>query len=319
MLQRQEYMSKITDKLAILSHKIELNACLNLTDINIHAEYFFCELLNLVYGLSLINLNTVTINAKSIDLMDTGKRVAFQITSTSDFKKIKHTIDGFVETDNINNIDRLIVLILTKKKKYKAETYGEKFVINISKDVWDHTTLIKDINNLPNDKMKSVYNCIISHIPDVVSQKAPKEVATIIGMIKILSQEDHPLIGNGFIEEPDPDRKINKRFAAYARYLMDIYTPLMSIYAGILNDISQNSDAGMLNINKLSAYLKRFSNIVLDECNDDPVRALNKMTDYYSTRLIADGVDYDDSAIQYYLIDNMIRCNVFPNKVESVC
>ncbi|EFR8875057.1 hypothetical protein H1Z24_004482, partial [Salmonella enterica] len=146
-----------------------------------------------------------------------------------------------------------------------------------------------------------------------------KEVATILGMIKILSQEDHPLIGNGFIDEPDPERKINKRFAAYARYLMDIYTPLISIYAGILNDIRQSSDTGMLNINKLSAYLKRFSNTVLDECDDDPVRALNKMTDYYSTRLIADGVDYDDSAIQYYLIDNMIRCNVFPNKVESVC
>lgn len=319
MLQRQHYMDRITNKLAILAHAVELKTCLNLTDINIHAEFFFCDLLNLIYGLNLVNANTIKSNAKAIDLVDFNKRLAVQVTSTSDFTKIKHTIDGFISSDNIDKIDRLIILMLTKKKNYKALTYGESFKINIKEDVWDYTSLIKAINSLSPDVIRKIHDYLESQLPESRTSKAPKEVATILGMIKILSVEDHPMSGNGFLEEPDPHKKINKRFAAYAEYLLDIYTSLISTYAGILAEISSQSDAGILNLNKIAAYLKRFSDSTLNECNGDPVEALGKMTDYYASKLMADGVDYEDSAIQYYLIDSMIRCNVFPNKVSIPC
>ncbi|MFC0226318.1 SMEK domain-containing protein [Serratia aquatilis] len=320
MLQRQIYMEKITNKLAVLAHKVELQTSLNLTDINIHAEFFFCELLNLVFDLSLVNANTIKANAKAIDLIDFDNRFAIQVTSTSDFKKIKHTIDGFISTDNINKIDRLVVLMLTKKKKYHAKTYGSNFTISIKDDIWDYTDIIKAINALMIDKIKKIHDYLEFQIPEKNNKAGiPKEVNTILGMIKILSIEDHPMIGNGFLDEPDPQKKINKRFSDYADYLMGIYVSLISTYAGILAEISSQSDAGTLNINKISAYLKRFSDANLDECEGDPVKALNKMTEYYAEKLIADGIDYDDSAIQYYLIDNMVRCNVFPNKVSSIC
>ncbi|EGF8218591.1 SMEK domain-containing protein [Escherichia coli] len=319
MLQRKDNIDKISTKLAILAHKVELNTSLNLMDLNIHAEYFFCELLNMIYDISLVNLNSINANAKSIVLIDETKRLAIQVTSTPDFAKIRKTVDGFIETDNVKKIDRLIVLILTKKKRYHAKTYGEKFKISISDDVIDYTDLIKTIMGLPPVKIQQICDYLSSQIFDTPAPKAPKEVTTILEMIKILSTDDHPQCGNGFQEDPDPNGKINKRFSAYADYLMDIYVPLMTTYAGILNEISSSSDAGIVNISKLSAYLKRVSNTALDECNGDPVDALNKMTDYYAARLLSNGIDYADSAIQYYLIDNMIRCNVFPNKVIAQC
>lgn len=319
MLNRKDNIDKISTKLAILAHKVELNSCLNLMDLNIHAEYFFCDLLNMIFNASLVNLNTINTNAKSIDLIDLRKRLAIQVTSTPEFSKIKKTVDGFIETENINNIDRLIVLIIIKKKRYQAKTYGDKFIISVSDDVLDYTGLIKLIMGLPPEKIQKICDYLSSQIFDTPSQKAPKEVTTILEMIKILSTDEHPQSGNGFQEEPDPNGKINKRFSAYAEYLMEIYVPLMAAYAGILNEINNSSDSGIININKLSAYLKRASNSALDECNGNPVDALNKLTDYYASRLRSNGVDYDDSAIQYYLIDNMIRCNVFPNKVKTLC
>ncbi|HHT1948584.1 TPA: SMEK domain-containing protein [Klebsiella variicola] len=319
MLNRKDNIDKISTKLAILAHKVELNSCLNLMDLNIHAEYFFCDLLNMIFNASLVNLNTINTNAKSIDLIDLRKRLAIQVTSTPEFSKIKKTVDGFIETENINNIDRLIVLIIIKKKRYQAKTYGDKFIISVSDDVLDYTDLIKLIMGLPPEKIQKICDYLSSQIFDTPSQKAPKEVTTILEMIKILSTDEHPQSGNGFQEEPDPNGKINKRFSAYAEYLMKIYVPLMAAYAGILNEINNSSDSGIININKLSAYLKRASNSALDECNGNPVDALNKLTDYYASRLRSNGVDYDDSAIQYYLIDNMIRCNVFPNKVKTLC
>ena len=319
MLNRKDNIDKISTKLAILAHKVELNSCLNLMDLNIHAEYFFCDLLNMIFNASLVNLNTINTNANSIDLIDLRKRLAIQVTSTPEFSKIKKTVDGFIETENINNIDRLIVLIIIKKKRYQAKTYGDKFIISVSDDVLDYTDLIKLIMGLPPEKIQKICDYLSSQIFDTPSQKAPKEVTTILEMIKILSTDEHPQSGNGFQEEPDPNGKINKRFSAYAEYLMEIYVPLMAAYAGILNEINNSSDSGIININKLSAYLKRASNSALDECNGNPVDALNKLTDYYASRLRSNGVDYDDSAIQYYLIDNMIRCNVFPNKVKTLC
>lgn len=319
MLNRKDNIDKISTKLAILAHKVELNSCLNLMDLNIHAEYFFCDLLNMIFNASLVNLNTINTNAKSIDLIDLRKRLAIQVTSTPEFSKIKKTVDGFIETENINNIDRLIVLIIIKKKRYQAKTYGDKFIISVSDDVLDYTDLIKLIMGLPPEKIQKICDYLSSQIFDTPSQKAPKEVTTILEMIKILSTDEHPQSGNGFQEEPDPNGKINKRFSAYAEYIMEIYVPLMAAYAGILNEINNSSDSGIININKLSAYLKRASNSALDECNGNPVDALNKLTDYYASRLRSNGVDYDDSAIQYYLIDNMIRCNVFPNKVKTLC
>lgn len=78
MLQRKDNIDKISTKLAILAHKVELNTSLNLMDLNIHAEYFFCELLNMIYDISLVNLNSINANAKSIDLIDETKDLLFK-------------------------------------------------------------------------------------------------------------------------------------------------------------------------------------------------------------------------------------------------
>ncbi len=76
MLNRKDNIDKISTKLAILAHKVELNSCLNLMDLNIHAEYFFCDLLNMIFNASLVNLNTINTNAKSIDLIDLRKKTS---------------------------------------------------------------------------------------------------------------------------------------------------------------------------------------------------------------------------------------------------
>lgn len=317
MFQIQKSIESITNKLAIIAHEVELKSSLNLTDINVHAEYFFCGLLNLIYGYSLVNANAVTSNAQAIDLIDVNERIAIQVTSTSEFKKIRKTIDGFITSYNINKVDRVIVLILTKKKAYKLDVYGSNFKINIKEDVWDYKDLIKRIYHLPVDKVKEISEYLELHITTEKEKKDPKEVITILGMIEVLSNETHPMVGNGYLDDPNPGRKINIRFAMYAEYLMGIYISLISSYAGILFEINRQSDTGTLNINKTAAYLKRFSDSVLDDCNGDPVKALNKMTIYYASKLEQKGIDYDDSAIQYYLIDHMIRCNVFPNKAST--
>ena len=103
---------------------------LNLLDCNIHMEYFLCGLLNIIYGYSLVNLNSVQANYTSIDLGDSGNRLAVQVTSDNTSTKIKATVNKFIDNNYNLQFDRLVVLIIGSKKAYTADlTASNGFVI----------------------------------------------------------------------------------------------------------------------------------------------------------------------------------------------
>lgn len=148
MLSRDKYISEISTKLAWIKAKVEMCSSLNLLDCNIHMEYFLCGLLNIIYGYSLVNLNSVQANYTSIDLGDPGNRLAVQVTSDNTSTKIKATVNKFIDNNYNLQFDRLVVLIIGSKKAYTADlTASNGFVISKDNDIWDFTKLIRDISN----------------------------------------------------------------------------------------------------------------------------------------------------------------------------
>jgi len=95
MYKEQKYIEDITTSLSFIIANIERFNNLNLYDLNIHSEDFFCKLLNIIYDLNLKNLNLKDKNTPSIDLGDNDKKICYQITSTNDSTKIKETIIKF--------------------------------------------------------------------------------------------------------------------------------------------------------------------------------------------------------------------------------
>ena len=61
-------------------------------------------------------------------------------------------------------------------------------------------------------------------------------------------------------------------------------------------------------------YLQDLSVGYLDDANDDPIEALNNMVSFFYAKLRRNGKKYDLAAIRFYLINEMIKCNVFPNE-----
>lgn len=147
MLARQDYMNNITSKLALLKSKVELTNCINLYDINIHAEDFFCKLLNLVFNYNLINLNTLERNTSSIDLGDDSLKISVQVTSDNSSSKIHKTISKFIEYEYYKTYDRLIIFLLTDKRNYTTQfnTY-DYFSFDKNTDILDIKDLIKIIS-----------------------------------------------------------------------------------------------------------------------------------------------------------------------------
>ena len=75
-INRAHFLSTIGHYLTHLRMSVEHSSSLNLQDMNVHAENFFRDFLNLALGFDLKNINIIEKNARAIDLGDADARVA---------------------------------------------------------------------------------------------------------------------------------------------------------------------------------------------------------------------------------------------------
>ena len=232
MMNKEVYLKNIAENLALLSREVSILNAVNLYDINIIAEDFFPGLLNLIYGYELKNANHLEKNAPAIDLIDQKNRIAVQVTSDNSSTKIKHTIEEFNKSQAYHLYDRLVVLILTQKKKYSSnfDTQG-LFSFEKARDIWDVEKLIKDIRELETAQIKNVSDYLSEELYNKyysVRETQAGEVDTIIDLIEYISQ--HRKVNKDRETTVDPEYKIYKRFKNFADKLITEYTTLYTIY-----------------------------------------------------------------------------------------
>ncbi|MBK7883008.1 MAG: SMEK domain-containing protein [Chitinophagaceae bacterium] len=153
-MNRINHISKIVSYATKFVLEVQGFNASGLYDINIHAEGFLIPVLNEVFGLRLENLNaTQKKNYPAIDLADFKSRVAFQVTSTSDFDKIKTTLEKFKDHKLNAAFDVLYIYIITNKKdRYnddKLKQYiPDNFVFSTADHVIDKDDLLQRISSL---------------------------------------------------------------------------------------------------------------------------------------------------------------------------
>lgn len=132
--------------LSIWEVNIGLDNDLGLTDINSDAEDFCCGLLNIILDSQLQNMNLMQMNFPAIDLADSEQGICVQVTSTAEAEKITRTLEKFFERGLDKDYDKLIVLILGKKKNYRTK-FPEKegFRFDSAQDIWDIKKLMTEI------------------------------------------------------------------------------------------------------------------------------------------------------------------------------
>jgi tetratricopeptide (TPR) repeat protein len=142
-------IDRITAVFAQLESYLKLKGRQNLNDAAVLAEDFCKHLLNRLYGHSLINLNTLDPNAAATDLIDTGKRIGFQITANATTEKIRDVHRKATDHKLAARLDHLTILFLVAKASTEPEPSG-KFTpcarpVIISRDL---SSLISDIREM---------------------------------------------------------------------------------------------------------------------------------------------------------------------------
>lgn len=316
MLKKEIYLKNISKNLAQLSNEVKILNAINLYDINIVGEDFYAGLLNLVYGYELKNANSIQKNAKAIDLIDKTNRITIQVTSDNSSTKIKHTISEYNEEQLYNTYDRLVILILTSKKNYTANfNINNNFVFDAENDIWSVEDIIKEIRTLEVSKIKKINNYIEEEFCDKlysVKMTQSNEIDTIIDLIEFIS--NHKEVKKIRETFTDPDFKIYQRFREFADRLVSEYTSLYMVYGEAITVINDTFGIDEAQEIVIMFFLQDISLQYLDQTSNDPVAALNKLVDYFEIKLGSNGKKYDRVAIKFYLINEMIKCNVFPNE-----
>ncbi len=207
-------------------------------------------------------------------------------------------------------------MILTQKKKYTTafDTDGN-FVFDKAKDIWDVEDLMKDVRKLDTEQIKEISNYLSKELCDkyyAVKAIQASEIDTIIDLIEYISK--HRKVKKSRETKIDPEYKIYKRFWEFADKLITEYTTLFAIYGEALEVVNDTLGIDEAQDIIIMFYLQDISIQYLDEAGNNPVVALNKLVAYFEDRLSVNGKKYDRAAIKFYLVNEMIKCRVFPNE-----
>ncbi|MEI3891845.1 MULTISPECIES: SMEK domain-containing protein [unclassified Bacillus (in: firmicutes)] len=145
IFKRTEIADEIKKKLSIIPIEIKFDTKWNTVTENVRAESFFCGLLNLIYGLELINLNYKVLNAPAIDLGDLKAGVSYQITSTNTRTKILDCVEKFKRHNLDKEYNVLNVFIIGEKKKYEPFPNYDSFQLQVI-DIYDIQPIIESLS-----------------------------------------------------------------------------------------------------------------------------------------------------------------------------
>lgn len=305
---RQFYISLITRRLTYLKTEVAAFNSLNLTDINVFAENFYRDLFNLL-GFEFNNTNFESNNFAHIDLIDTVNKQAIQVTSQNDNVKIKEAIDGFF-TKPENKDYKLQILLISKDAKDYRTTFGSNF--NHKEDVLDINRLLELVNNIKEiDTIKKIADFLDKNVLTERRKTECSEVETIMELINYLSFNKNRVIVDKAVNV-DPKNKIENRFSEHSAYLKQQYSELYAKYNGALVEATSKIDGVEAEI--ISDFLRDESDIILTKENNNPKLALHSLVELFYGKLSSNGVKFDKQAIKFYLLDELIKCNVFPNK-----
>ncbi|MDP9762120.1 MULTISPECIES: SMEK domain-containing protein [Agrobacterium] len=313
-MRRRTLFNRANHLLAVLNVEIQQSTSVGLTDLNVHAETFYRDLLNEVYGHGLENMNLYAKNFPAIDLASDANRICFQVTSQEGAKKVRDTILAFEAHGLAARFDRLVIVVLSGRATGRKAKYPPTALsFDPAKDIWDTRTLAKAFEGLQPKELESLVRLLEENIQETSEASLPRELRTLVTMLEFLSSAAVTDVQE-FLSEPDPEGKVYKRFTEHSAYLLGRFTDLHPDYGELLQDVRKSQGLSGTDYRRMSNYLRGKSDRVLTARGGDPVLALEDMVAEFRALLAAAGVDYDIGAIEFFLIDELIRCNVFPNR-----
>lgn len=317
----QRYYNNISEKLEVLAQRIKTSGQLNILDLNIHAETFYRDLLNIVYEYNLKSVNVSTSNFEAIDLIDEKNKILFQVTSNVTKQKIETTLKKkSIQEYSKDDYNLKFMFIADDAKKLRNKEFKNPYGIDFcsANDICDKITLLTDISQL------TIGRCTLVNdlFEDEFGQKPdPVKVNNnLTNIIKLLAEEDLDVTSlptnlNYFnIDEKvaynDLDLIKETTIDEYKVY----YNKVDSIYR-IFDNEGKNKRISVLR-KITSFYEKELARPIKNV--DCFFNVINSIEQYILDSKNIEDIDEDilEMCIRIIVVDAFIRCKIFKNPRE---
>ncbi len=181
-LKTKRLIDNIGKHIARFKAEVETLNSIGLYDINLHAENVLIPLLNTIYDINLVNLNAEEKkNFPAVDLADFKNRISYQVSSTVELSKVEHTVNKFIEHKLETYFDRVVVLLLQKKKAYSSKSFEKKpftdIGFNPTDSILDLDDLYKMINTIiSTEKLEAIERLLRSEFADIQIEQRKKRI-----------------------------------------------------------------------------------------------------------------------------------------------
>lgn len=318
-MQRKNYFDYIEEKLAILSIRVKNRGKLNILDVHMHSENFYRDLMNLLYDWSLDNINNSIQNVEAIDLIDCNKKIIVQISATVTKAKIEKSLDKkIIEKYAQRGYKFKFVSIAENADKLRNQNYQNPYGVGFEpqNDIFDISSLEKDIIDLQTEKMERVYQFIkaeLGNMPDSISFNS--DLATIINILAEVKLDSDEPLGNINMYEIDKKIAFNK---------LDIASMIINDYKIFYNQIEKKyREFDRMGLNKSMLVLQLLRRMYIDALLNnkynnsdllfvgliDEVKEIVKNSRNYS-EISKETLEVCASML---VVDAFMRCKIFKN------
>lgn len=80
-----------------------------------------------------------------------------------------------------------------------------------------------------------------------------------------------------------------------------------------MDEAKKTSGIDGVRAKKIGLYLKELSNKYLTDFKNNPIEAIQALIELFENEISSINTIYDILAIKFYILDELIQCNVFPN------
>lgn len=318
-MQRKSNYDYIEEKLTILSMRVKNKGKLNILDLHMHSENFYRDLLNILYGWSLINENKVEQNVEAIDLIDETNKLIVQVSATATKTKIENSLNKKkIEGYSRHNYRFKFISIAENADKLRNKKYNNSYGIlfNPQSDIIDIVSVEKEILNLESQKLNSVYEFIkneLGNTPDSV--KFNSDLATIINILADVNLDEREPLGNINMFEIGKKIEFNN---------LDIASVIIDDYKIFYNQIDKKyREFDKMGLNKsvlvLQSLSKMYVNALIRKKYDNNDKLFVGLIDEVKT-VVLNSSNYSEISIEaldacasLLIVDAFMRCKIFKN------
>lgn len=158
MITRGHLIGQIIDDLSDIAGQVETRCKLGLTDLNLHLENFYKEILSATYGLNLENLNAQRMNTAGLDLGDDASGVAYQVTATKTSQKVNKTLKKITKAQRKTYPAIFVFIVRKRQRSYSLDDTAAKACSFTEDNILDFHDLCRDLMSADLEVIHSVYD-----------------------------------------------------------------------------------------------------------------------------------------------------------------